>query len=140
MSENKKSLKCSFCTKQQHEVKKLIAGPDVYICDECVKLCSDILTEDKSEAVEGMPSPSRIMQFLDQYVIGQYQAKMVMSVAVHNHYKRLANPVVDDVELEKSNILLLGPTGSGKCVTFNTNIDVKIPQYLSAIIEKNRLK
>ena len=111
---DKKQLKCSFCTKQQHEVKKLIAGPEVYICDECVKLCSDILSEDKTEVVEGIPSPSKIMEFLDKYVIGQYQAKMVMSVAVHNHYKRLANPIIDDVELDKSNVIMTGPSGSGK--------------------------
>ena len=134
----KKVLKCSFCAKQQHEVKKLIAGPDVYICDECVKLCSDILSEDKPEVVEGIPAPSKIMKFLDQYVIGQHQAKMVISVAVHNHYKRLSNPIVDDVELDKSNILLCGPSGSGKCVTFSTAVNVKIPKHLIDIIEKNR--
>ena len=135
---DKKQLKCSFCTKQQHEVKKLIAGPEVYLCDECVKLCSDILSEDKTEVVEGIPSPSKIMEFLDKYVIGQYQAKMVMSVAVHNHYKRLNHPIIDDVELDKSNILVLGPTGSGKCLTYNMFLNVKIPQELKNIIEKNR--
>lgn len=118
MSDNKKKLNCSFCGKNQDQVRKLIAGPDVFICDECVNLCNDILKEDGAEAAlvskEGIPSPRTIREFLDQYVIGQNDAKMVMSVAVHNHYKRLANPVVDDVELEKSNILLLGPTGSGK--------------------------
>lgn len=119
MSESKKSLGCSFCGKRQDQVKKLIAGPDVFICDDCVKLCSDILTEDDSPPKkvlrEGeIPSPRMIREFLDQYIIGQDYAKMIMSVAVNNHYKRLANPVVDDVELEKSNVLLLGPTGSGK--------------------------
>lgn len=119
MSENKKNLKCSFCGKPQNDVQKLIAGPDVFICNDCVQLCADILKDDDKLAAigggtEGIPSPRQIKEFLDQYVIGQDGAKMVMSVAVHNHYKRLANPVVDDVELEKSNILLLGPTGSGK--------------------------
>lgn len=119
MSENKKNLKCSFCGKTQNDVQKLIAGPDVFICNDCVQLCADILKDDDKLAAigggtEGIPSPRQIKEFLDQYVIGQDGAKMVMSVAVHNHYKRLANPVVDDVELEKSNILLLGPTGSGK--------------------------
>lgn len=119
MSDTKKSLACSFCGKRQDQVKKLIAGPDVFICDECVKLCSDILTEDDSPTKkvlrEGeIPSPRQIREFLDQYIIGQEAAKVVMSVAVNNHYKRLANPMVDDVELEKSNVLLLGPTGSGK--------------------------
>lgn len=120
MSENKKNLSCSFCGKRQENVQKLIAGPDVFICNDCVKLCSDILAEDGNAETKmalkdgGIPTPRQIKEFLDQYVIGQNDAKMVMSVAVHNHYQRLANPVVDDVELEKSNILLLGPTGSGK--------------------------
>lgn len=120
MSENKKNLSCSFCGKKQEQVVKLIAGPDVFICNDCVQLCADILKEDSTAETKmnlkdgGIPSPRSIKEFLDQYVIGQEDAKMVMSVAVHNHYKRLANPVVDDVELEKSNILLLGPTGSGK--------------------------
>lgn len=119
MSDTKKNLKCSFCGKSQSDVQKLIAGPDVFICNDCVKLCADILKDDDklaqiSTGSEGIPSPRQLKEFLDQYVIGQDDAKMVMSVAVHNHYKRLANPVIDDVELEKSNILLLGPTGSGK--------------------------
>jgi len=119
MSETKKNLSCSFCSKRQEDVQKLIAGPDVFICNDCVQLCADILKEDDNGVAslgfkDGIPSPRQIKEFLDQYVIGQDEAKMVMGVAVHNHYKRLANPVVDDVELEKSNILLLGPTGSGK--------------------------
>jgi ATP-dependent Clp protease ATP-binding subunit ClpX len=120
MSDKKKNLTCSFCGKPQEAVQKLIAGPDVFICNDCVQLCADILKEDTNAETKmslkdgGIPSPRQIREFLDQYVIGQDAAKMVMSVAVHNHYKRLANPVVDDVELEKSNILLLGPTGSGK--------------------------
>jgi ATP-dependent Clp protease ATP-binding subunit ClpX len=114
----KKKLSCSFCGKPENVVEKLIAGPDgICICNECVKLCDDILTE-KAKADQPsdgkIPSPREIKEFLDQYVIGQDEAKIVMGVAVHNHYKRLANPVIDDVELEKSNILLLGPTGSGK--------------------------
>lgn len=119
MSEPKNNLKCSFCGKHQKLVSKLIAGPDVFICNECVQLCSDIIKDDdqtsKTSIKNGeIPSPREIKNFLDQYVIGQSDSKMVMSVAVHNHYKRLANPIIDDVELEKSNILLLGPTGSGK--------------------------
>lgn len=119
MSENKKNLSCSFCGKRQDQVAKLIAGPEVFICNECVQLCSDILKEDEGSSKKAIrnsdiPDPKEIKEFLDQYVIGQEEAKMVMSVAVHNHYKRLANPIIDDVELEKSNILLLGPTGSGK--------------------------
>lgn len=120
MSENKKNLSCSFCGKRQEQVTKLIAGPDVFICNDCVQLCANILKEDTSAEAKMhlkdgvIPSPRQIREFLDQYVIGQSDAKMVMAVAVHNHYKRLANPVIDDVELEKSNILLLGPTGSGK--------------------------
>lgn len=117
---DKKNLSCSFCGKRQEQVTKLIAGPDVFICNDCVKLCADILKDDSDSDTNvpmkdgSIPSPRTIREFLDQYVIGQNDAKMVMAVAVHNHYKRLANPVVDDVELEKSNILLLGPTGSGK--------------------------
>ena len=118
MVEKAKSLFCSFCNKSQHEVKKLIAGPDVYICDECTKLCADILDEKPASnditIDEKIPSPRRIKEFLDQYIIGQEAAKMVFGVAVHNHYLRLENPIVDGVELEKSNILLMGPTGSGK--------------------------
>lgn len=117
MSESKKTLHCSFCGKHQDQVKKLIAGPDVFICDECIKLCGDIISDDDPNKVSfanGIPSPRQIKEFLDQYIIGQDDAKIVMSVAVYNHYQRLANPVVDEVELEKSNILLLGPTGSGK--------------------------
>lgn len=120
MAEPKHKLSCSFCGKKQDQVKKLIAGSDVYICDECVRLCTSILAEpEKENAVErdedsGIPSPRKIREFLDQYVIGQDQAKMVLSVAVYNHYKRLANPVVDGIELDKSSILITGPSGSGK--------------------------
>jgi ATP-dependent Clp protease ATP-binding subunit ClpX len=118
MPDSKKILHCSFCDKRQDQVVKLIAGPDVSICNDCVQLCQDILKEaiekGEGEADGKIPTPKQIRKFLDDYIIGQEAAKMVMAVAVHNHYIRLSNPVVDEVELEKSNILLLGPTGSGK--------------------------
>ena len=121
-----KQLFCSFCGKNQSEVKKLIAGPSVYICDECVALCNDIIKEDTSEEVnenskDNLPIPAEINEILDQYVIGQNDAKKILSVAVYNHYKRLKNSnLADDVELGKSNILLLGPTGSGKTLLAQT--------------------
>src|SRR5438067_4372458 len=114
------TLCCSFCGKSQKEVKKLIAGPTVYICDECIGLCNDIIAEeiDREETKDTrlrIPRPSEIKSILDEYVIGQERAKKVLSVAVHNHYKRIeSKAAMDDVELQKSNILLLGPTGSGK--------------------------
>jgi len=119
---NLHGLHCSFCGKSQREVKKLIAGPNVYICDECIALCNDIIAEEMEKddvvgAVEGVPSPSEIKKVLDDYVIGQERAKKVLSVAVHNHYKRIehsSKQAKDEVELAKSNILLIGPTGSGK--------------------------
>ncbi|NBO38029.1 ATP-dependent Clp protease ATP-binding subunit ClpX [bacterium] len=119
---NLHGLHCSFCGKSQREVKKLIAGPNVYICDECIALCNDIIAEEMEKddvvgAVEGVPSPSEIKKVLDDYVIGQERAKKVLSVAVHNHYKRIEHSNAqnkDEVELAKSNILLIGPTGSGK--------------------------
>ena len=115
-----KVLYCSFCGKSQHEVKKLIAGPSVFICDECIDLCNDIIreevgSEDKTGLQSDLPIPKEIRATLDQYVIGQDQAKKILAVAVYNHYKRLiAEPDNDAVELSKSNILLIGPTGSGK--------------------------
>ena len=117
--DNKSTLFCSFCGKSQHEVKKLIAGPTVFICDECVELCMDIIREEHKGAAnkhhEGVPSPSDINQVLDDYVIGQTKAKRILAVAVHNHYKRLANEgKTGDLEIQKSNILLVGPTGCGK--------------------------
>ena len=122
---DKNTLFCSFCGKSQHEVKKLIAGPTVFICDECVELCMDIIREEhKSSATrssDGVPTPGEIFSFLDEYVIGQQRAKKVLSVAVHNHYKRLAhNDSPDDVEISKSNIMLIGPTGCGKTLLAQT--------------------
>src|SRR3978361_105741 len=118
-SNSKNTLYCSFCGKSQHEVRKLIAGPTVFICDECVELCMDIIREENKSAVAksraGVPTPSEIKLVLDDYVIGQEHAKRVLSVAVHNHYKRLAHGQKNnDVEIAKSNILLVGPTGSGQ--------------------------
>ncbi len=124
--ENRKDLSCSFCGKGQGEVKKLIAGPNVYICDECIDLCNDIIAEDyeTAEETEGATSilkPAEIKALLDEYVIGQEQAKKILSVAVHNHYKRIESNVgMEDVELQKSNIMLIGPTGSGKTLLAQT--------------------
>ena len=124
-SDSKNTLYCSFCGKSQHEVRKLIAGPTVFICDECVELCMDIIREEtKSNLVkssDGVPTPRDICQVLDDYVIGQATAKRVLSVAVHNHYKRLNHSSKSsDVELAKSNILLIGPTGCGKTLLAQT--------------------
>jgi len=124
-SDGKNILYCSFCGKSQHEVKKLIAGPTVFICDECVELCNDIIREETKNALvktrDGVPTPREIMKVLDDYVIGQNYAKRVLSVAVHNHYKRLAHGGKGaEVELAKSNILLVGPTGCGKTLLAQT--------------------
>jgi ATP-dependent Clp protease ATP-binding subunit ClpX len=118
-------LKCSFCGKSQNDVRKLIAGPTVYICDECVELCNDIIAEEweeeRSREIRSLPKPSEIKAILDQYVINQERAKKVLAVAVHNHYKRVeAGSDTGDVELQKSNILLVGPTGSGKTLLAQT--------------------
>jgi len=123
---NKNILYCSFCGKSQHEVRKLIAGPTVFICDECVELCMDIIKEENKDSFvknqEGVPAPQEICKVLDEYVIGQTYAKEVLSVAVHNHYKRLNNESSSnkDIELSKSNILLVGPTGCGKTLLAQT--------------------
>ena len=124
--DNKANLSCSFCGKSQKEVKKLIAGPSVYICDECIGLCNDIIAEeleqsDDSATTFHVPKPSEIKRVLDEYVIGQQKAKKVLAVAVHNHYKRVeSRKTNDEVELKKSNVLLIGPTGSGKTLLAQT--------------------
>ncbi len=123
---NKNILYCSFCGKSQHEVRKLIAGPTVFICDECVELCMDIIKEENKSSLvkhqDGVPTPKEICNVLDEYVIGQKFAKEILSVAVHNHYKRLSHETKNnkDIELSKSNILLVGPTGCGKTLLAQT--------------------
>jgi len=123
---NNGDLLCSFCGKNQDEVKKLVAGPSVYICDECIELCNDIMVEENeretiSRRKSTIPKPSEIKEALDEYVIGQERAKKILSVAVHNHYKRIDSTVnMDGVEIEKSNILLMGPTGTGKTLLAQT--------------------
>ena len=123
------NLRCSFCGKSRDQVRKLIAGPTVYICDECVGLCNDIISEEWQEAKEEISAklrkPAEIKQHLNHYLIGQERAKKTLSVAVYNHYKRIAANELDDVELQKGNILLIGPTGTGKTLFAQT-----LAQYL----------
>lgn len=124
-SDDKNQLKCSFCGKYQDQVKRLVAGPGVYICDECIELCNEIieeeLNEESSVGLKDLPKPREIKAFLDQYVIGQEKAKRILSVAVYNHYKRINMAgKMDDVEVQKSNILMLGPTGTGKTLLAQT--------------------
>lgn len=123
--DDKKQLKCSFCGKNQEQVRRLIAGPGVYICDECIELCQEIIDEEFDEELDtelqDVPKPAQIKEFLDQYVIGQDEAKKALAVAVYNHYKRINSDYkIDDVELQKSNIALIGPTGSGKTLLAQT--------------------
>lgn len=139
---NKENIKCSFCGKTQEQVKRLVAGPDVYICDECIELCQDIIDdtefEDESLEFDALPKPQEIVEFLNEYVIGQEEAKKALSVAVYNHYKRISgNEKKDDVELQKSNVLMVGPTGCGK--THIVQIMAKIMNVPFAIADATAL-
>lgn len=130
-------ISCSFCGALASEVHKMISGSNgVYICSGCIDRSYDLIHQKKTKKIKKdkeepeTPTPSKIKDYLDQYVVGQGRAKKVISVAVADHYKRLANPKIDDVELEKSNVVLIGPTGSGKCCSGDTEIDIKMPKEL----------
>ena len=139
MSEDrKKELRCSFCGKIEHEVHRMIQGPGVRICDECVRLCMDVLEDgyephDELEAPDSIPTPREIREVLDQYIIGQEAAKVALSVSVYNHYKRIFFGGDDEVELQKSNILLLGPTGSGKTLRSSSRSTRTISSLSAAV-------
>lgn len=143
-NDEKGQLKCSFCGKSQDQVRKLVAGPGVYICDECIELCTEIVEEELGHEEEvdlkDIPKPMQIRDILDQYVIGQDQAKKSLSVAVYNHYKRInTQNKIDDVELQKSNILMLGPTGSGKTLLAQTMakiLNVPLPLQMPLPLRK----
>lgn len=127
----KNNLSCSFCGKSRNEVNKLIAGPDVYICNECIELSHKIIEDEFDEEdleLDNIADPKEIREYLDKYIIGQDLAKKVLSVSAYNHYKRIESPVVDDVEIEKSNILMLGPSGVGKTLLAKTlSKKLKVP-------------
>lgn len=126
MAEETDNLNCNFCSKSRHEVDKLIAGPDVYICNECITLCNNIIIQEQKESpseFKDIPDPVTIKQHLDKYVIDQHETKKILSVAVFNHYQKINNPVIDDVKLEKSNIIFVGPTGVGKTLMVKTIAD-----------------
>ena len=140
-SEDRKLLRCSFCNKTQDQVRKLIAGPNAYICDECVQICAEIVDEELEETGAedsiNLLKPKEIREFLDQYVIGQEEAKKVLSVAVYNHYKRVLTDSMDDIEIEKSNMLMIGPTGCGK--TYLVKMLAKLLQVPLAIADATSL-
>ena len=131
---------CSFCGKSQLHVRKLINGNDVYICNECVDLCHSILAQDEDTtqiAVEKKITPEIIKAYLDERIIGQNKAKIILSVAIYNHLQRVDNPIVDGVELDKSNLLFVGPSGSGKCISSETKVRVKVPKFIADFFAKD---
>jgi len=134
---NKTYHQCSFCDKTQQQVKNLVAGNDVYICDECITLCYDILRQDVPKVIpDGDITPIKVKARLDEYVIGQDLAKRMLAVAVYNHMKRVNNPVIDGVEIDKSNMLFIGGSGTGKCISYETKIRVKVPKLIAAALSE----